>query len=233
MDRTLKRQHHHRSSVRAVGIVPLEFVLRAEGIQSTESAADAIDRRAIHPTTVFRLAEDYRLALQARPSGESQASRAADAGDGASSDLSQAPAFSARTGSSNLSVLASRTESGAARPGLEHRHHVHSIGAGIRLFGGNYGLVQPLRAGLGSINDVGYKLLRFSVRMGAGRRRSTRDLQHRPRRAVHQHPVHRTAHQSFDPDQLRSGSAWMEGAVLWTMCLSNGSGAQSNTKRFI
>src|SRR6266404_3450553 len=201
MDRTLKRQHHHLSSVRAVGIEPLKSLLRGKWAQSTESAADAIDRRAIHATTVFRLAEDYRLAPQARAQGKSQASRTADAGDGTSSDLSKAAAFSACTRSSNLSVLASRCESDAGEPSLEHRHHLHPTGAWIRLFGCNYRLVQPLRAGVGNLNYVGHKLLRFGVGMGACRRRSTGDLQYRPGRAIHQCSVHRAAYQSFDPDQ--------------------------------
>lgn len=201
MDRTFKRQHHYLSSVRAVGIEPLKSLLRGKGAQSTESAANAIDRRAIHATTVFRLAEDYRLAPQARTPGKSQASRTADAGDGSPSNLSKASTFSTCTRSSNLSVLASRCKNYASEPSLEHRHHLHPTGAWIRLFGCNYGLVQPLRAGVGSLNYIGHKLLRFSLGMGASRRRPTGDLQYRPRLAIHQCSVHRAAYQSFDPDQ--------------------------------
>src|SRR5215475_4917998 len=201
MDRSVKPEHQHHSSVRAVGIIPLEFVLRAYRGKSGESAADAIDRRAIYTTTVFRFAEDDRLAPQSGTSCESQAGRTANASNGTPGNLPEAPAFSARNGSSNLSLPASGGKSGAAQPSLEHRHHLYPFGARIRLFGCGYRLVQPLRVVLGTINHTGHRLLHFGFGMGIGKQCQARDLQYRPGRSVHQHRVHPTPRQSFHSDQ--------------------------------
>lgn len=201
MDRTLKRKYHHRATVRTVGTVSLEPVLPGKGAQRAESDADAIDRPAIYETTVLRLAQNYRLAAQARAPGESQASRTVDEGDGASGDLPETSTVTASSRTSNLSILATQCADSTTQPGLEYRHHIHPTSGRIPLFGSNYGLVQSLCTGVGSINNAGYELLRFSVGMGACQRRSAGDLQHRSRRAVHQYPVHRKTHQSFDTGQ--------------------------------
>lgn len=201
MDRTLKREYQHRATVRTVGTVSLEPVLPGKRAQPAESVADAVDRRAIYETTVLRLAQDYRLAAQARAPGESQASRTVDAGDGASGDLPETSTITASSRTSNLSILASRCTDSTTQPGLEYRHHLHPTSGWIPLFGCNYGLVQSLCTGVGSINNAGYEFLRFSVGMGSCQRSSAGDLQHRSRRAVHKRPVHRTTHQSFDTGQ--------------------------------
>jgi hypothetical protein len=201
MDRTFKRPDHRRTAVRVAGLVPLELVLQEQGRQPTESAVDAIDRRAVYAETVFRLAEDHRLAAQAGTPGEPQASRTADADNGAGGDLSEASAEQARARPSNLSIPSSEYEGGAAESGMVYGHNLCAAGPGICLFSGNYRLVQPVRAGVGDIDDARYQLLRLGLGVGSRQRSPSRDLQHRSRLAVHQRPVHRAADRALNSDQ--------------------------------
>ena len=45
-------------------------------------------------------------------------------------------------------------DGGARQPGVEHGHHVHPDGAGVRVPGGGDGLVQPVRAELVAVGDA-------------------------------------------------------------------------------
>jgi putative transposase len=76
-------------------------------------------------------------------------------------------------------------KSRSARPRLGQRYHLHPTAAGICLSGGDHGLVQPLCAGVGSIDFVGERLLRGGTGLGIDDD-AAGDLQYRPRSAVHQ-----------------------------------------------
>jgi hypothetical protein len=55
-------------------------------------------------------------------------------------------------GPSDLPVFAEKPGNYAGKSGLEHRHHIHPVNSRVRLSGGDYGLVQPLRVELGSVD---------------------------------------------------------------------------------
>ena len=172
MDPTGSQHDQHRSTVRVDRTGAIESVLSAAGRERTESAADAIDRRAIHKAAVLRSAENDLVAARSRTRGQSQASRAIDARDGTECDLSQAATFSTSSGAPNLPLPVARSESHASQPGVEHRHHLHPDGARIRVFDGDYGLVQPLRARVENLDDDGHRLLRCGIGVGSGRGRA-------------------------------------------------------------
>ena len=63
-------------------------------------------------------------------------------------------------GRKTLPVSAAPSQDRSTRPRLGRRYHLHSPAAGLCLSGGDHGLVQPLCAGVGSIDFVGERLLR-------------------------------------------------------------------------
>ena len=87
-------------------------------------------------------------------------------------------------GSRDLPVPAARRLDRAAQPGLEHRYYVHSDAWRLSLPGRRDGLVQPLRAQLGTLQYDGDRLL--SGRAGSGvPLRPTRNLELRSGLPVH------------------------------------------------
>src|SRR5579864_988604 len=84
----------------------------------------------------------------------------------------------------DLSVSAAWRLDRAAQPGLEHRYYLHSDAWRLPLFGRRHGLVQPLRAQLGTFQHHGNRLL-FDCPRRRILLRPTRDLDLRSGLAVH------------------------------------------------
>src|SRR5271165_3582035 len=170
-----------------------------------ESAIDAVDRRAIHTDAVLRNPEDGLVARRARIRGQRETGTPADAGDGAGSALFEATAVGSRVRTQDLSVSAAQSQDRSARPRLGKRYHLHSPAAGLCLSGGDHGLVQPLRAGVGSIDFVGERLLRGGTGLGIDDD-AAGDLQYRPRGAVHQRGIYEASGEAGHHDQ--HGRTW-------------------------
>ena len=156
------------------GIAPGQRVLSAGRGERGQSRSDAADRRTVPADPVLRGTEDDRLAAQARLRGESQTSASIDAPDGIGSDLSEAAAVGTGARAPDLSVPVAQSGDCASRSGVGQRHHLHSIAPGIHLSGGDHGLVQPVRSGLGSLHVVGHRILSLGRWIGRWNRRSRR-----------------------------------------------------------
>ena len=165
MDFSAQRTEH-TAAVPFDGDFAVGVVLRGGTGDGRELEIDAIDRRAIHPDAVLRNPEDGLVARRARTRCECETGTPADAADGAGSDISEAPAFGPRDRTQDLSVSAGQPQDRSAGPRLGQRYHLHPTAAGICLSGGNHGLVQPLCAGVGSIDFVGERLLRGGPGLG-------------------------------------------------------------------
>src|SRR5205814_10131789 len=145
MDGRARRGTELGAAVRADGGFALRAVLPGPGGERGELGADAFAGRAVHAHAVLWGAADELVAGAARLWGEREAGAAADAADGAGSDLSQAAVVSAGRGTPALSLPAEGAGDRAAGPGLGERHHLCAVAARIYLSGGDSGLVQPLK----------------------------------------------------------------------------------------
>src|ERR1035437_7777448 len=153
-----------------------------------EPLLPAIVGRGIYPPSLLWRAQNDGLAAHAAPCGGSQAGAAPAAGHGFDGRLSQAPFELQPIGPQAISLFAEELGHRATQSSLEHRHHLHSAAGRVCLSGGGHRLVQPLRAGLGVVDQFGSRLLRG--RAGAGVGHSVPgDLQHRPGGAIHQRAV--------------------------------------------
>ena len=129
---------------RAVPVAPAEpeYVVRAgQRAERAERGTDAPFGRGIHGPSVLRQPTDDGGAAPVWLRGESQASEAIDAADGVGGDLPQTGAVAPRPGSSPLPVFAAGGDGDWTRSRMEHRYYLHSAPAGIRLPGGDPGLV--------------------------------------------------------------------------------------------
>ena len=143
-----------------------------------------------------------------------------DAVYGHRSLVPEAESESSGSRSRDLSVPAPRCHRQPAQPGLEHRYYLHSDALGLSVPGGHYGLVQPLRAELGSLQYHGGGLLPVCAGGGVPLRQ-VRDLQLRSR-LRNLPPASFCSRSRSAP----SGSAWMDAGEPWTTCLSSGCGAR-------
>jgi hypothetical protein len=173
----------HSAAVLLGGGFAVGLVLRSGTGDGREFEIDAVNRRAIHPAAVLRDPEDGLVARRA--CGQRETGTPADAADGAGSDLCEATAVGSRARTQDLSVSAKQAQDRSARPGLGQRYHLHPTAAGLRISGGDHGLIQPLCAGVGSVDFVGECLLHGGSRLGIDDG-AAGDLQYRPRGAVHQ-----------------------------------------------
>ena len=103
-------------------------------------------------------------------------------------------------GTPDLPVPVARSGDCASRSGLGHGYHLYPAAAWIHLSGGDHGLVQPVRAGLGSVHDDGQRVLRVGAGLGADPG-ATRDFQLGSGRAVHQRCLHAPARRPRHHDQ--------------------------------
>ena len=96
-----------------------------------------------------------------RAADRSQPGASLAAADGPGGHLSEAAAECAgRSGASGVPVFAAGSADRAAEPGVVGGHHVHPLVAGVRVPGGDPGLVQPVRAVVVALDDAGRVVLR-------------------------------------------------------------------------
>ena len=204
MDSSAQRTEH-TGAVPLGGGFALGVVLRSETGDGRECAIDATDRRAIHPDAVLRDPEDGMVARRAWLRGERETGAPADATDGPGSDLCEAPAVGSWARTQDLSVSAAQAADRSAGPRLVQRYHLHPAAAGLRISGGDHGLVQPLCAGVGGVDFTGERLLRGGTGVGIDDG-AAGDLQYRPGSAVHQRGIYEPSGGAGHHDQ--HGRTW-------------------------
>jgi hypothetical protein len=201
MDRSQSQRIEHRSAVRAERAGALELLLHPGRRQRRGLGTDEAYRRAIHTNAVlWKSADDVRTQPARQDEGEPQTRPTVDAADGVGSNLPQAEVVETCSWTSHLSVSVTEREDRTAQSGLEHRHYVCAASRRFRLSGGDPGLVQPVRAGMGSFHNAGYEFLFIGAGLGV-ETREARDFQLRPGGAIHQRAVRRTARTGTHPNQ--------------------------------
>src|SRR6266700_1528360 len=155
MDRSATSAAHRATAVRTAGSAALDLLLSAAAGERGEPAADAPARRAVPEMPVLRQPEDGR-----RTGHQSQTRPTADAHSGYRSPLLQTQLEPPGTGSRGVPVPAARRHHRKTKSRLEHRYYVHSDAWRLSLSGRGDGLVQPLRAQLGTVqhDETGFCL---------------------------------------------------------------------------
>src|SRR4051794_13439163 len=154
MDRPTTSQPDGAAAMRSARRAALDLLLPAAAGERYESTPAASARRAL-----------YGLSLLWQPShgrhagGRPQTHAAADADFGHRSPLSETAPEPSGTRPPDLPVLAAWRLDRTAQPSLEHRYYVPSDAWRLPLPGGRHGLVQPLRAQLGTLQYHGDRLL--------------------------------------------------------------------------
>ena len=200
MDRCWAFGTEHYTAVRVDGAVTCRLVLRTAWRERPESRTDAALGRAVHENSLFRRHQNDRCALEARLHRQSETSPATTTTDGTRGDLSKTEPVSACTWSSNLSLPASSRCHHAPQSGVVQRHHVYPAAGWLHLPRSRHGLVQSVRAQLGSIHEsrCWFLLLGAGSRVASG---FAGNLQHRPGIAIYQRGVHRPTPSREHPDQ--------------------------------
>src|SRR5690349_7516181 len=171
MDRSATSRSERTTAMRTAGVAALDLLLPAAAGERGEPASAAQTRPVVHGVPVLRQPSHGR-----HPGGQPQANPAAHADFRNRSSLSETEPEPPSAGPRDSSVPAARCLDRAAQPSLEHRYYVYSDAGRLPLPGGRDGLVQPLRAQLGTFQHDGSWLL--SGRPGDRvPLRSTRDLE--------------------------------------------------------
>src|ERR1700694_4427214 len=179
MDRSPSSASQRPTAMRTAGSAALDLLLSAAAGERGEPASAPPARPVVLETPVLRQPQNGR-----RTGSEPQAHPAADAHSGHRSPLPQTELEPPGTGSPDLPVPAARHGNSPAQPRLEHRYYLHSDAGRLSVPGRGDGLVQSLRAQLGTLQYDGDRLLPD----GARRRvplRPTRNLELRSGLAVH------------------------------------------------
>src|ERR1700682_1001895 len=195
MDRSTTSAAHCATAVRTAGSAALDLLLPAAAGDRGEPAPDAPARRAVPEMPVLREPQDGR-----RTGDQSQTRPTADAHSGHRSPLPQTELEPSGARSPDLPVPATRHRHRTPQPRLEHRYYVHSDAWGLSLSGRRDGLVQPLRAQLGTIQHQGDRLLSGRASRGIPLR-PTRDLELRSGLAVHFGRLPGSAEEAWDLHQ--------------------------------
>src|ERR1700722_7256522 len=146
MDRSHTSAPQYPTAVRVVGSAALDLLLPAEAGERGEPAPAPPTRPTVSEASVFRKPKNGR-----RTGGEPQAHPTADAHPGYRSPLSQTELEPPGAGSPDLPLPAARRGNPPAQPRLEHRYYLPSDAWRLSLSGCSDGLVQPLRAHLGTL----------------------------------------------------------------------------------
>ena len=214
MDRSTTSAPECSAAVRTARRASLDLLSPAAAGERGEPASAPAARRAVLGLPVFRQPSHGRHA-----GGQPQTHPAADAHSGHRSALPETELEPPGSRSRDLPVPAARRLHRAAQPSLEHRYYVHSDAWRLPLPGRRDGLVQPLRAQLGTFQYDGDRLL--SGRAGSGvPLRPTRNLELRSGVPVH---LARLSGAAEEARHLRS--AWMDAAAPWTTFSSSACGA--------
>ena len=190
----------HRAAMRVDLPAAVELVLRAAKRERREFAANAVAGRTVHADAVLRESPHDSVAAKARLERQPQTCATTHAADGHRSDLREAAIVRSSARTSDLSISAERNEDHAAESGVEHRHHLYSSEWRFRISGGDSGLVQPVRAGVGNLDHTRHELLRVGTGLGV-EEVNAGDLQHRSGGAVYERRVHEPTGEGRHPDQ--------------------------------
>ena len=173
------------------GTEPVELLLRAcIGGKSGEHGVDEADRSSVHGETVLRGSTDDMVAESAWTRGESQTRRAADDGNGIAGRSAGTPYQSASSGESSVSVSAQGAGNKPAESGVVCGHYICADTEGAFISGGDNGLVQPVCAGMGTVEYAGGGVLHDSIGSGIEYSQSGY-LQYGSRSAVYGRGFHR------------------------------------------
>jgi len=159
MDRTLASDDQHSKTMRAVGLGTLELLLPACRRERGESRAHAAAGRAVHEDALLRGPSHDGGAAGCRAQRQPQAGGATASPDGVGSPVPETQAERRRTEPYDLSLSAQWFPGRAPEPGMELGHYLHPTPARVCIPGGDHGLVQPIRAGMGDFGDDGDILL--------------------------------------------------------------------------
>ena len=214
MDRSTTPAADGSAAMRTVGSTAFELLLPAAARERGEPASAPAARRAVPGSPVLR-----QPAHGGHAGGQSQAHPAADADSVYRSPVSETEPEPSGGGPRDLPVPATWRFHREAQPSLEHRYYVPSDAWRLSLPGGRDGLVQSLRAQLGTLQYHGDRLLSGCAGGGVPLR-PTRDLEFRSGLAVHRGRFPGTAESS-----AACRSAWMGAAGPSTMCSSSACGA--------
>src|SRR5262244_2417474 len=154
MDRAQQPEDQREPSMQAGRRNPIEHLLSIERRVRRESEADAIDRRAVHEDPVLWIAENDSVVEKTWRGGESETHQTTDASDGVGSGVSETAAERACSRTPDLSVFIARSGDLPGEPGVERGHHLHSTEARLCVPGSDHGLVQQIRAELGSVDHL-------------------------------------------------------------------------------
>src|ERR1041385_4489356 len=195
MDRPTTSAAECSAAVRTARRASLDLLSPAAAGERGEPASAAAARRVVHGLPILR-----QPSHGGHAGGQPQTYPAADAHSGCRSALPETEFEPSGSRSRDLSVPAARRLHRTTQPCLEHRYYLHSDAWRLPLPGGRDGLVQPLRAQLGTLQYDGNRLLSF--RAGGGVPfRPTRDLELRSGFSVHLARLSGTAEETRDLDQ--------------------------------
>src|SRR5260370_24303888 len=154
MDRSRAPAPQHPAAVRTARSAALDLLLPAAAGERGEPAIAPPARSAVSETPVFWKPQNVR-----RIGREPQTHPTADAHSGHRSPLPQTQLEPSAAGPSNLPIPAARRGDREAQPRLEHRYYLPSDAWRVSLPGRGDGLVQPLRAQLGTVQYDGDRFL--------------------------------------------------------------------------
>lgn len=210
----------HPSAVRVGGPVPQRLLLRAQSGDAGESGPDAAAGRAPPEAPGLWEPTANRMAAAGGAGAEPQAGGAVAADHGHRGHLPAAFTEPSPGRASDLSVSVGRLGNHGSGPGVVCGHHLCAHGLWLHVSGGGDGLVEPLRAGLGAVQQPGGGVLCAGLAGGAGARPlGAVDLQQRPGHAVHQRAVPGGGGVSRDGSE--HGRAWaLDGQPLHRTALA-------------
>src|SRR5215831_2570708 len=154
MDRSTTSAPDSSATMRTARCASLDLLSPATAGERGEPASAPAPRRAVLALPVFRQPSHGRDA-----EGQPQTHPAADAHSGHRSALPETELEPSGARSRDLPVPAARRLHRTAQPGLEHRYYVCSDAWRLPLPGCRDGLVQPLRAQLGTFQYDGDRFL--------------------------------------------------------------------------
>ena len=148
------------TTMRVARFAALYFLPSACRREQRESGSDAATGRTVSEIAVLRKPQVRRAAGTRTATTHQPKTRATtDAVDGHRSLVPEAESELSSSQTRDLSVSAPRCHCQPTQPGLEYRYYLHSDAIGLSVPGGHYGLVQPLRVELESLQYHGGGLL--------------------------------------------------------------------------
>jgi hypothetical protein len=118
-----------------------------------EPGIDAGDRSDISEEAVLRISPDNGRASVVGVCGQSQAGEASDASDGHSGGNTGPSYEQGASIACRISVPSQRTSDHYSEPGMVCGHNIYTDAARFSVFGCDHGLVQPVRAGMGVVQQ--------------------------------------------------------------------------------